>query len=450
MTKLVTDYKAKVASRYMSIAAEQITQKLMEADYYLTSIKYDGHFAMLVVENGEAIFYNRSGEPMKLPAMAKEAVSLAAGNKLILAGEVITMKDGVPGRHSSVASAIAKPENFDIRFGIYDLVEFEGKQLPDDPHEKNSLIKDIVKDGKSIFYIEQNKYDSRKDIANFYSQVTPHNEGIVIRSSNGFVYKVKPQITLDLVIVGFAESAGDRAGLLRDLLLAYVTPDGVYHMVAKCGGGFTDKDREDFLVKLAPMQVPSEYTEISSAKTAFVMIKPELVVEITCLDMINESSSGPVKKMSLKYDEATGYSHVNMENGITCTSPNFYRFRPDKKANAEDAGIEQITRFKEVLTDEIKDGSSKDSEIIDKEVFIKKAKDGTAVRKFTILKTNKEDTGQFPPYVVVYTDFSAGRKSPLDQDIYICLTEQAAIDRVAELKTENIKKGWEAVIPAAK
>jgi hypothetical protein len=42
----------------------------------------------------------------------------------------------------------------------------------------------------------------------------------------------------------------------------------------------------------------------------------------------------------------------------------------------------------------------------------------------------------------VYTDFSAGRKSPLEQEIYLCQTENEATQKVADLKEENIKKGW--------
>lgn len=443
--KLVTDYKSKTASRYLSVNDQDIAQRILKEDSYYASIKYDGHFGMVAVKDNTAVIYNRSGEEISIPKLQAEAVKLAGGKSLVLAGEIVCFQDDKPGRHSLVASAIAKPDNFDIRFGIYDIISTEDNPVTNIVHEKLELIKQLATGGKEIFSIEQIRFESRKDIVTFYQQHVPQHEGVVVRSMSGFIYKIKPQITLDLVVLGYAEGVSDRAGMLRDLLLGYITPEGTYNIVAKCGGGFSEETRTDLLKQLAPMQVASEYTEISSAKTAFVMIEPTLVAEISCLDMLNENSSGPIQKMSLKYDPATGYSNAGTVNCVTCISPNFIRLRTDKKAVAEDAGEKQITDHKDIISDEAAKQEMQDSSIVRKEIYIKKAKDATAVRKMTIVKTNKEQTEMYAPYFVMYTDFSAGRKSPLDQDIYLCLTEAEANEKVEELKAENIKKGWEQV-----
>ena len=58
----ITDYKNKVASRYIPVDAEQMLQKIMEAEYYLVSQKYDGHFGVLEIKKGTATLYNRNGE----------------------------------------------------------------------------------------------------------------------------------------------------------------------------------------------------------------------------------------------------------------------------------------------------------------------------------------------------------------------------------------------------
>jgi len=41
----ISQYKTKVASHYMPLDPEQIGLKIMEVDYYFTSIKHDGYFA---------------------------------------------------------------------------------------------------------------------------------------------------------------------------------------------------------------------------------------------------------------------------------------------------------------------------------------------------------------------------------------------------------------------
>jgi hypothetical protein len=47
MSYTATHYKNKTASRYVPVDPAQIGAKIAEADYYLSSVKYDGHFAMM-------------------------------------------------------------------------------------------------------------------------------------------------------------------------------------------------------------------------------------------------------------------------------------------------------------------------------------------------------------------------------------------------------------------
>jgi hypothetical protein len=46
---------------------------------------------------------------------------------------------------------------------------------------------------------------------------------------------------------------------------------------------------------------------------------------------------------------------------------------------------------------------------------------------------------------VLYSDFSSGRKSPLEQEIFLCSSKQEMEEKIAVLITENIKSGWEKV-----
>jgi hypothetical protein len=51
----------------------------------------------------------------------------------------------------------------------------------------------------------------------------------------------------------------------------------------------------------------------------------------------------------------------------------------------------------------------------------------------------------YAPFNVIYSDFSAGRKTPLEQEIFLCSTEKEVSAKIAELKEENIKKGWDPI-----
>ena len=67
------------------------------------------------------------------------------------------------------------------------------------------------------------------------------------------------------------------------------------------------------------------------------------------------------------------------------------------------------------------------------------------MRKFVGWKTNKEATGKYPAYALYFTDFSAGRKDPLQADIYISPTEDELRAKLVTLIEENVKKGWNKV-----
>ena len=47
----IKQYKDKIASRYIPIASDAIAMKVIESDYYYSSIKHDGFFGVLVIGN---------------------------------------------------------------------------------------------------------------------------------------------------------------------------------------------------------------------------------------------------------------------------------------------------------------------------------------------------------------------------------------------------------------
>ena len=83
------------------------------------------------------------------------------------------------------------------------------------------------------------------------------------------------------------------------------------------------------------------------------------------------------------------------------------------------------------------------SEITKIQTFVKESKKGKAIRKFMLWKTNKEQTGVFPPYVFYYLDYSEGRKDPIKRDLNPFDDEKKALDFFNLAIEENVKKGWE-------
>jgi ATP-dependent DNA ligase len=437
-------YKSKIASRYIPVTPEQMGLKIPESEYYMVSIKFDGHLSFLQVTEGKAKLMDRNGDELKIPSIAKAAENLK--QDCILVGELCCFEKDKSASHREVSAAIANPDKFDLRFGAFDILEIKGAAPNADVKERLEQLSKILGQEKEIFAIEQNAFQSRKDIINFFKTASDQNaEGIVVKVPGGAAYKVKQIHTLDLVILGYAESPGEDQGRLRELLLGFAMGDGKYQIVSKCGSGFNEKDRLELHSQLEKMAVQSEFTEVSGAKTAFIFVKPEMVVEISCLDLINENSEGSIRKARLLFDTEKGYAFEENENTISLISPIFIRVRQDKKADEKEAGTAQAYALTEPVQQTALAVDNKESEIVVREVFTKAGKGGTAIRKFLGLKTHKEASGLYAPFVVVFSDFSADRKTPLEQEIYLCKTEDEVKIKVKELKEENIKKGWETI-----
>ena len=437
---LIKKYKDKIASRYIPIASESIGMKTIESDYYYCSIKHDGYFGVLVITNGAAQLYNKSGKLLACPSITSSDIGL---KNAILAGEICVFKDNKSTSHAEVAKAIANPEKQDLRFGVFDILEIDGNPPQSDLKEKIKLMQDLFKQPGAVFCIEQNYFESRKDIVTFYESVANDYEGVVVKSANGIINKIKKTTTLDLVVLGYAETNDPENNTLRELLLGVTLDDGNFQILTKCGTGYKDSERKSILETLQKTIVPSEFTEVSGAKTAFVMVKPEMVVEISCLDLNSTTTNGSIRKPVLNFSADNGYTIINQANTLSCFAPVFIKIRDDKQANTKDAGAMQAYAI--VSPEEETSGAESNvlSEIILREVYCKEGKTATAVRKIMGIKTNKENTGLYAPYMVVYTDFSADRSSPLDQDVFLSYSEEEMKTTFEAVKLENIKKGWQ-------
>ncbi len=434
----ISTYKTKIASRYIPINPQQIGLKIMESAAYYTSVKYDGYFAVLSVNNGKAILQNGNEKELEIKSILEVAKQIK--EDVAMAGELCLFKDGKAQTHRELAAALDESEKHDIRFGVFDIITAEAETVA--LKERLDRIKTIA-NSNAVFAIPQNHFESRSNIIELYKQIEGKEEGLVVRTAENITYKIKPSITLDLVVLGYALNAGPEESL-RELLLGIVDANNDYQIVAKCGNGFSENDRIALIAQLKPLAVESAYTEVSGAKTAFVMIEPKLVVELSCLDVIAENTKGAIRKSVLTYDQKTGYALKGQAATVSCISPVFQRFRDDKKANNTDAGGQEFTDLLNVSADKNEE-NAKPSIIVAREVFVKKGKAGTAVRKFTGVETHKSQQGNYSPFFVLFSDFSSGRKTPLEQEIFLCADKKEMDDKLAALIAENVKSGWEKV-----
>ena len=439
------DYKQSVASKYLPIDGKEIISKIREADRYLLSVKYDGHLYHLCIEEGEVALINHGGNVINDLTLLKEAKNLfdkAKVKNAFISGELYFRKEGRSRAFDLTENLDDK--STDICFVAFDISSLNGKEYDkDELIEKYKKLDEIFLDGDKVHSVDTVSVENRKDIQNYFNKVVKieGQEGVVVKSSEGMIYKLKTRYSLDAVIIGFIEGEGERSGMLREVLVAMLRDDKTYQITAKIGNGFSDDERKTFLKKLDKLKVESNYIEPSSARVAFSMVKPEIVIEFSTIDLLVETSKGPIRKMCLTYGEG-GYSAERSLQCVSSMSSVFLRVRDDKKGNKNDIRFSQITDIVE-LPDEDDFIELKESEILQREVFVKESKGQKMVRKFLLWKTNKEENPDYPAYVFHYTDFSPSRKDMLKKEVKVSDSKKQIEEIFTDEVSENVKKGWE-------
>jgi hypothetical protein len=132
---------------------------------------------------------------------------------------------------------------------------------------------------------------------------------------------------------------------------------------------------------------------------------------------------------------------------VSVISPQFVRIRDDKEANVEDGNIRQLTNLVKIADSEkpARAQAKAPSKLLERTVYKKTMRGASMVRKLLLWKTNKEDTGDFPGYVVYLTDFSPNRIEPLQRDIKISNNERSARQLFTEMAKKYFVGGWEKV-----
>lgn len=448
------DYRRQTGSRMIPLGKSDIRAKIPTADYHV-SRKIDGEFAVLVLRDGEIFSINpggtvRIGLPWQAEALA--ALKKAGIAEAMIAGELYVHNTERRPRVHDVTQVARQPQSVDeinrLRFAVFDLISIDSQPPSECYGDSWQTIENLFAGGELVHPVETRILADTAGIEQLFTQWVEKQgaEGVVVRSDSAGMFKIKPRHTLDAVVVGFTESSDDRQGMMHDLLLAVMREDGTLHILCRVGGGFDEEQRRTMLSDLKDRVVPSEYAEVNSDYVAYQMVRPEWVVEISCLDLISQTTrGGNINRMVLEYDQQAGYRVVRRLPLVTVISPQFIRIREDKQAHPGDVRLSQVSdRVEVALTDcDAKNFKLPTAEMLRREVFTKQAKDQTMVRKFVLLKTNKEqESDEYPAYVLHYTDFSPNRKEPLARDVVVSNSLEQMEQLYEQCKSDNIKKGW--------
>ena len=453
---LAQEYRRRLSAQMMPLDKPGIRQKIPSSDYHV-SRKIDGEFSVLVFRDDEVFSINPGGTVrLGLPWQAEMRKHLlqAHVSEAVIVGELYVHSADRRPRVHDVVSLARQPQSAEdlerLRFAVFDILSLDGALVDNRFRDTWKVIERTFGGGTLVHPVEAKFLKDATEIETLFEHWVQHEgaEGLVVRSDETGMYKIKLRHTLDAVVIGFTESTDDRQGMMHDLLLAIMRPDGTFQVLSRVGGGFTDQQRREMLSDLKDMIVDSEYAEVNSDYVAYNMVRPDWVVEVDCLDLISQNTrGGNISRMVLDYCTAgqPGYKVVRRLPLATVISPQFVRRREDKRAHPADVRISQVSDRVDVpqIDIEARHFEAPKSTVLRREVYTKQLKGETLVRKFVMIKTNKEATSEeFPAFVIHYTDFSPGRKDALNRELWVSNSRSQIDELFAQIKEENVKKGW--------
>ena len=444
-------YKKDFLKHIIPIDQRQIESRMAGDRFYVTR-KYDGEYAMIVHDHGTTVTINRSGRVRWGIPCIEEAGRLIAAAGIeegMFGAEIYVDLQEKRGRVNDLLSVLADKKRIGkLHLAVYDIVELDGQPWRKHFNETWDKLHAVFGGGELVHEVDMKVAKSPQQVSGIYEKwvAEEHSEGLVVRSDLPFVYKIKPRHSIDAVVVGFSEGVGTEKGQVRSLLLALIPREGRYQITGRVGSGLNEKLRHELFDRLSKRVLPSEYIETDSNLVAFRMVRPETVIEITVGDLSFETESGPKMNTLLEIDKGT-YRIAGMVEGVKFIAPVFVRIRDDKKADAEDVRLTQIEHFMSpYITAPIAVSTPSaelpKSKLLFRDVYRKTVGEKIMVQKFMVWKTNKEQTGDYPAYVLYVANLSTGRMEPLQRDVDVSDSPEQIRDMLKDKLEKNVKSGW--------
>lgn len=285
-----------------------------------------------------------------------------------------------------------------------------------------------------------------KDVPKAFEEITASRglEGAVLRLlNNETIYKVKPSLTIDTVVIGYVEGDFEGKYGVTSLLCAVLAPDGkTLQVLTRVGSGFSDDQREALLEPLAALKVESPLRMTDSDGRPITFVAPKIVVEVEGEALVETNLAGEqVTSQTLEWD-GKSYTFKRISPSTRLTHATFARLRDDKVWNDGGTRAEQVfgpEAIKIILT--TPKAKTQGYTIRLREVYTKESKGETAVRKIVVVERETEGSS-YHKFTLHWTDFSPGRKVPLETKTEVADSTERLDALVAAYQAEAGKKGW--------
>ena len=460
LLEVAENYETEVTNRFLAIKPADLPARYGPDSRVLATTKYDGEGVFVYYEAGRTpdifTFNAPSGRVrVGLPCLKELAANLKArGTKKALLRTELYLPGTVDGRRCASADVTRASYSTDpadagrFHLAVLDVIMHDGRDLRVHQSDFLTLWKLLGElagtNSERLAHRAEGGEVSGTDLMRLFDERTGGGlEGLVIRRlDRPEVCKLKPRRTIDAAVVGFVEGEFEGNHGMMSLLTALAYPSGgrglQLQSIARVGSGFNDQDRVDWLGRLSTLRVDAPLAMSDSDGRPVRFVKPRFVVELEAEDVLpaDDEASG---------QQVFGWNDPrwSFEGLAACPRllfPTFHRLRADKDFSPQAVRLAQLTG-RELAAPELINRDLPALEVVRREVYTKEVKGAIALRKLVVGR-RPATAGAFP-YVVFWTDFSAGRKTPLEVTTLFAHTESRAEALVKKLIEENITKGFE-------
>jgi len=314
-------------------SADSIADALQRTSPAAIEWKLDGARIQVHVQGHDVRVFTRSLDDItaRVPELVEMGRSLGV-RSTVLDGEVIALRDdGRPHPFQVSASRFGSRLDVDrLRTSlpltpfVFDVLHLDGQDLLDQPAvERHAALAATV---PQVLRVPRIVTDDVAEGEEFMRQTLAHgHEGVLVKALDspyeagrrgaGWI-KVKPRITLDLMILAAEWGHGRRQGWLSNLHLGALDPStGGYVMLGKTFKGLTDEMLEWQTARLLELELTRDRWT--------VYVRPELIAEIA-FDGVQRSSRYP--------------------GGVALRFARVLRYRPDKRPEDVDT-IDTVRSF---------------------------------------------------------------------------------------------------------
>lgn len=451
--EIAVEYKHRLSGKFILTNPDGISK--IEGNNICITRKLDGEMRTVYYDGNSSVMYTTGGKEEKdFPCLIELTNKLkAAGIKAagLVAELNFLREDKKRSRVTDVIHAVATPElHGSLALSPFDILFLDAKSWQVEHYEKTyeklvALFGDASGAGL-VAPVQMEKGESAGDIARVYKKwvIQEKAEGLVVHTEQPVIWKIKPLHTIDAVAVGY--TVGENG--IRDLLFAVMEPSGLYRIFASGGNGLSNEQRKILEYTLGGIKISSTLVYTDSQGVAFQMIKPQYVFEVSAIDFATENCLHDLfKNYIIDYSTEKGWLLKGKVPGVSTYSLSIVRLRDDKKNVQADIAVHQlqdICPFPDADTS-LEPTENPPSTVVDRKVFYKKSGKQAFIKKFVIVKTNKEITGKFPKYFLHFTDYSATRKEKLTRMVYCSSDRKELEEKMALMIYKTIKSGWSNV-----